>query len=102
VRKAFALGVGAPSLGRLLPRRRRGKAGEPAWTAPSVQAAVRAAGVEWATRRYLLYVVLPLWMASGLVDWELHQPRPRAPTAPRRASALRSSPAIGHARRRAL
>lgn len=30
-------------------------------------------GVEQTARNYLLYVILPLWMGSGLVDWYFHR-----------------------------
>lgn len=33
---------------------------------------VRMLGVERATRHYLLYFVLPLWIAAGLADWWRH------------------------------
>jgi hypothetical protein len=29
--------------------------------------------VERATRRYLLYFVLPAWIGAGLVDWQRHR-----------------------------
>ena len=33
----------------------------------------RMTGVERATRRWLLYVVVPLWLGSGLADWYRHR-----------------------------
>jgi hypothetical protein len=30
-------------------------------------------GVEPATRRYLLYFVLPAWIGAGLLDWQRHR-----------------------------
>ncbi|MGH2515930.1 MAG: hypothetical protein ACRDHP_09780 [Ktedonobacterales bacterium] len=34
---------------------------------------MRTLGVERATRRYLLYFVLPLWIGAGLADWRRHR-----------------------------
>lgn len=33
----------------------------------------RMIGVENATRRYLLYFILPLWMGAGVLDWYHHR-----------------------------
>jgi hypothetical protein len=33
----------------------------------------RALGVDWATRRLLLFVVLPVWMGAGVTDWVHHR-----------------------------
>ena len=33
----------------------------------------RAAGVERATRRWLLYFVVPVWLGAGLADWDRHR-----------------------------
>lgn len=33
----------------------------------------RTIGVENATRRYLLYFILPLWMGAGVLDWYHHR-----------------------------
>jgi hypothetical protein len=42
-------------------------------TALSSPELARRLGVERATRRYLLYFVLPAWIGAGLVDWQRHR-----------------------------
>jgi len=37
------------------------------------QTVVRTAGIEEATRRFLLFFVVPLWLAAGLADWDRHR-----------------------------
>ena len=49
-----------------LTRRTLGRAG-------LVRELERAAGIERATRRLLLYFVVPLWLAAGLLDWDRHR-----------------------------
>lgn len=90
-RAGLAAGVGAVGLlaGLLagmatlpLPRaRRRGKRGRRgalgaiarlARRAPG-PAPLRLLGVDLASRRYLLYAVLPLWIGVGLFDWVCHR-----------------------------
>jgi len=48
----------------------------------------RARGVEGATRRALLYVVVPLWLGSGLADWWHHRRTRIEETAGPRESAI--------------
>jgi hypothetical protein len=42
----------------------------------------RRFGVEEASRRFLLYFVVPLWIGAGLADWWRHRQRPEAPVPP--------------------
>lgn len=48
----------------------------------------RRFGVEEATRRLLLYGVLPLWMGAGLADWWMHRRTDIEHTAGARESAI--------------
>jgi hypothetical protein len=48
----------------------------------------RRFGVEEATRRMLLYAVLPLWMGAGLADWWMHRRTDIEHTAGSRESAI--------------
>jgi hypothetical protein len=50
----------------------------------------RRLGVEDATRRMLLSVVLPLWSAAGLADWWMHRRSDIEHTAGARESAIHS------------
>ncbi len=59
--------------GSFLPRRRWGGGINAADLPPVVREVARTVGVERATRRYLLYVALPVWIAAGLLDWQRHR-----------------------------
>lgn len=48
----------------------------------------RRFGVEEATRRLLLYAVLPLWMGAGLADWWMHRRTDIEHTSGTRESAI--------------
>jgi len=59
--------------GPFLPRWRRGGEIDASDLPPDVEEVMRTLGVERTTRRYLLYVALPLWIAAGLLDWDRHR-----------------------------
>ena len=73
--------------GPFLPRRRRGDGldtpgivsdvpgivSDVPGIASDVEEVVRTLGVERATRRYLLYVALPVWIGAGLLDGQRHR-----------------------------
>jgi hypothetical protein len=48
----------------------------------------RQLGIDEATRRMLLYAVLPLWMGAGLADWWMHRRTDIEHTAGSRESAI--------------
>jgi hypothetical protein len=48
----------------------------------------RALGIERATRNWLLFVVIPLWLGSGLADWYHHRKTHIERTAGTRESAI--------------
>lgn len=84
----LALGLGAVSLGLLAGRRLRAPSGRAFGIPTLVEEVQRTIGVERATRRYLMYLVLPLWMSSGLVDWYHHRRTKIEETAGTRESAI--------------
>jgi hypothetical protein len=50
----------------------------------------RSMGVETATRRWLMGVVMPLWLGAGLLDWRCHRRTHIETTAGARESAIHS------------
>src|SRR5919202_1573697 len=48
----------------------------------------RATGVERATRRWLMFVVIPLWLGAGLLDWYFHRKTHIEHTSGTRESAI--------------
>ena len=61
-----------PRMWDLIPLPRRQPVAPPDRLADTEELA-RRLGVERATRRYLLYFVLPAWIGAGLLDWQRHR-----------------------------
>ena len=61
------------AVGPLAPARRRTPVADLLRRVSIVQDLRRTAGVERATRRALLYFVVPVWLGAGLADWSRHR-----------------------------
>jgi hypothetical protein len=61
-----------PYVSDLMPLR-RGRAGAPPDRLADAEEFARRLGVERATRRCLLYFVLPAWIGAALLDWQRHR-----------------------------
>ena len=57
----------------------------------ALRTAARTAGIEAATRRFLLLFVLPLWLIAGLADWDRHRRTRIEHTAGTRESIIHAS-----------
>ena len=74
MKRLLAAGVGALSLRTAsAARRSQGRLGSLLGLTSSAWDVERSRGVEQATRRGLLYFVLPIWMGAGLLDWWWHR-----------------------------
>jgi hypothetical protein len=74
MKRLLASGVGAQLLRTAsAARRSQGRLGSLLGLASSTWDVERSMDVERATRRGLLYFVLPIWMGAGLLDWWWHR-----------------------------
>jgi hypothetical protein len=74
MKRFLAASVGALSLGAAVARhRKQGRLAGLLDLAGSARNLQRGLAIERATRRGLLYFVLPIWMGSGLLDWWWHR-----------------------------
>ncbi|HVC34436.1 MAG TPA: diguanylate cyclase [Chloroflexota bacterium] len=88
MRKSLLVGVGVLSLALVRARRQRGRDPDDRGRVTGIPDSAPAAEVEQATRRFLLYFVVPLWLAAGLLDWSQHRRTHIERTAGTRESAI--------------
>ena len=73
MKKSFSFNPSRLLFGLFFSRSQKERIRDIADNLPLIGDLERKIGVERATRRYLLYFLLPLWMVMGLLDWRHHR-----------------------------